>query len=359
MSASHKLTQLFLTMAALVVISMSALAADPGFPYIPIFPSDQMAGNVLIYNIYTSSSTNPGAQNTKISITNTDDTRGIAVHLFFIDGNSCSVADSFLCLTKSQTMSFSAADIDPDVTGYIIAVATDDRGIPTVRGRLIGEEQVKFQSGHHANLGAEATLGLIVAANLQLNTGVLLDIALPRVLAVSHIPSRAEGNDTKLIVNRIGGDLRTSASSIGPLFGILFDENENPYSWTSTAGCQLVRTLDNSFPRTAPRFNSVIGAGQTGWTKFWATQNETFDLREFGLGVASIPRALLGAVINYNPASTSGANAYSSGHNLHKLTFVLDINKRDRIFGQAPLIVPIFPNNCGFGVDEIIPSPTD
>ncbi|HZS04386.1 MAG TPA: hypothetical protein VFD58_06085 [Blastocatellia bacterium] len=344
MRTSDKLKQMFLSLAALLVLSAAALAADPGIPYVALAPNDQLPGNVLIYNIYTSSSTNPGVQNTRISITNTDDSNGIAVHLFFIDGNTCSVADSFICLTKSQTTSFSASDVDPDVTGYIIAVATDGNGIPVARGRLIGEEQVKFASGHHASLGAEATVGTIVAANPQLNSGVLVELFLPRVLAVSNIQSRAEGNDTLLIVNRIGGDLRTSASTIGSLFGILYDELENGFSWTANGGCQLRASLNDAFPRTAPRFSSIIPAGQVGWMKFWATRTETFDLTEFGRGMVTVDRALLGTVINHNPNAATGQNAYGAGHNLHKLTAV----------PVTPLIVPIFPNMCDTGVVRVV-----
>ncbi|HZS04385.1 MAG TPA: hypothetical protein VFD58_06080 [Blastocatellia bacterium] len=348
MRLSHKLTQLLLSLAALVVVSASALAADPGAPVVPVFPSDQLPGNVLIYNIYTSSSTNPGVQDTRISITNTNDAFGIAVHLFFVDGRTCSVADSFVCLTKSQTMTFYASDMDPDTTGYIIAIATDSNGIPVPftqvgpGARLIGDEQVKFASGHHASLGAVGVLGALAAVNGALNSGVEIAIDLPRVLAVANIASRADGNDTLLIVNRIGGDLRTSAATIGNLFGILFDELENGFSWTASGGCQLVRSLDNTFPRTTPRLTSVIPAGSVGWMKFWATSTDTLNVSEFGGPSALVvDRALTGAVINHNPNAATGARAFGAGHNLHELTAVT----------TTYLIFPIFPNNCDVSFD--------
>src|SRR5205085_10089039 len=50
--------------------------------------SDQKAGSVLVYNIYTSAS-DPTRQNTRISVTNSDTARAIAVHLFFVDGSTC------------------------------------------------------------------------------------------------------------------------------------------------------------------------------------------------------------------------------------------------------------------------------
>jgi hypothetical protein len=75
--------------------------------------SDQKPGSVLVYNLYSSSIAAPNQQNTRISITNTNPGLSIAVHLFFVDGATCSIADSLVCLTPNQTASFLASDIDP------------------------------------------------------------------------------------------------------------------------------------------------------------------------------------------------------------------------------------------------------
>src|SRR5678815_4005600 len=124
---THVLTALF----ALLVMASAALAADPG-PRLPDTSeaSDQKAGSLLFYNTYTSSATNANTANTRINITNSNDSSGVFVHLFFVDGSNCSVADSFICLTANQTASFLAADVDPGISGYIVAVATDGEGIP-------------------------------------------------------------------------------------------------------------------------------------------------------------------------------------------------------------------------------------
>ena len=326
----------------LLALASVALAADPGSPVPGNVVSDQKPGSILIYNLYTSSPVNPIAQNSRLSISNTDDERGITVHLFFVDGDTCSVADTYLCLSKNQTVAVMASEVDPGVNGYAIAMAVDSNGAPTAFDKLIGSVQVKFSSGHTARLGAEAVAspaGVIRTAPVPgadgsavviLFDGVSLD-RLPRVLALSNVQSRMEGNDTMLIVNRIGGDLRESGAPISKLFGILYDDVENPYSFNLfNLGCQVRRSLNNDFPRTAPRFNSILGPGRSGWMKLWASTSAVDPV------VGPTTMALLGAVINYNASADLNASLFNQGHNLHKLT----------VGDPTALIVPVFTPNC-------------
>jgi hypothetical protein len=301
----------------------------PGVPTDSVDVNDQKAGSILIYNYYTSSATNPNAANTRINITNTNPSFGVAVHLFFV-ADSCSVADAYICLTKNQTASFLMSDIDPNISGYIIAVAVDRNGCPINFNWLIGDEYVKRASGHAASLAAESVQAHFREHPCQpTDTVTTLSFDgsqydwLPRVVAVASIPSRADGNDTLLILNGIsGGSLLTGVAGAGSLFGILFDDAENPFSFTISVGCQLAASLGASatFPRTTPPFNTVIPAGRTGWLKLWTT----------GGG------ALLGAVINLNPNAATSAGAFNGGHNLHKLT------RTDTI----RLLLPVFMPAC-------------
>jgi hypothetical protein len=236
--------------------------------------SDQKAGSVLIYNVYTSS-TDPTKQNTRLNLTNTHPTLPAYVHLFFV-AEGCSVADSYVCLTANQTTSFLASDLDPGTTGYLVAVAVDGiRGCPTNFNYLIGDEYVKFASGHAANLGAEsfaAIAGGLPACDgqsvtAQLNFDGISYNRAPAVLALSNVGSRADGNDTLLILNRIGGNLGTGAATLGTLFGVFYDDAENALSFSVAGNCQLRNSITNNFPRTTPRFESFIPAGRTGWLK--------------------------------------------------------------------------------------------
>ncbi len=305
-------------------------AIGPGNP----FParseaSDQSAGSVLIYNVYTSSASTPNTQNTKVSLTNTHPALSSTVHLFFVDGNTCSVADSYVCLTANQTTSFLMSDLDPGTTGYLVAVATDAFGCPINFNYLIGDEYVKFGSGHAANLGAEAYSaipgGLVACDQNAVTATINFDGTsydrLAATLALSNIGSRADGNDTLLIVNRIGGNLGIGAASLGTLFGILYDDSENALSFNVTGGCQLRSSLTNNFPRTTPRFETFIPAGRTGWLKIF---NQTGAI------------GMTGAAINFNANAASSAGAFNQGHNLHHLT----------LNSQMSYVIPIFPPSC-------------
>jgi hypothetical protein len=332
MRNSCKLTHTLMALFALIVMSSAVMAADPGLPYPATSEvSDQKAGSVLVYNLYSSSVSAPNSQNSRVNITNTNPTSVANVHIFFVDGATCSIADSFICLTANQTASFLASDVDPGTTGYIVAIATNDTGCPVFFNWLIGDVYVKLASGHAANLGAEAFAAIAATPSVCDGASITAVLAFdgvnfnraPRTIAVSNIPSRADGNDTLIIINRVGGSLATGAATIGSLFGLVFDDAENPLSFTFAAGvCQFRSSLSNNFPRLAPRFEQFIPAGRSGWAKF-------FSLSDIGL---------LGASINFNPNAATAANAFNGGHNMHKLTLT----------ASSLLTIPIFPSNCGF-----------
>ncbi|MFN0112301.1 MAG: hypothetical protein ACKVZH_25855 [Blastocatellia bacterium] len=292
--------------------------------------SDQKEGSVLFYPIYTSEATNANAQNTRVNITNTSSTEHVIIHLFAVDGASCAVLDVFICLTPNQTSSFLASDFDPGNTGYMMAVAVESgTGLPRVFNELIGDLYVKFASGHAANLAAEsiaASMMFPAGLNATATTATLRFDGmnynrLPRVVAASNIGSRADGNSTMLIVNRVGGDLSASGALIGGMNGLLYDDAENSYSFTANAAsCQFRRVLDNNFPRTFTPFDRVLPSGRYGWLKLWTNADS----------------ALFGATINFNPNARSSAGAFSQGHNLHHMT----------VTDTVTVVVPLFIPSC-------------
>jgi hypothetical protein len=330
MRTSRLLSHGLLTLAALLVVSSAAFAADPGLVYPAASEvSDQKAGSILVYNTYTSSASAPATENTRINLTNTSTTLPAFVHIFFVEGSSCAVADTFVCFTVNQTASFTTSDADPGTRGYIVAIAVDPFfGCPANFNFLIGDEYVKYASGHAANLGAEAISALFeeivpgcdansVSATINFNGAAGGYNRLPRVLADDSIPSRLDGNDTKLIVNRIAGNLATGASSLGTLFAIIYDDAENTFSTTFSGNCHLELSIGaGNLPRVVGGWNALLPAGHTAWMKFWSTS-------DFGI---------LGAAINFNAA----AAGFNGGHNLHKLT----------LSAANSYVMPVFPPAC-------------
>lgn len=304
----------------------------PGVPYPALSEvSDQKEGSILFYPIYTSDAVNGNTQNARISLTNTSNTERATIHLFAVDGASCAVLDAFVCLTPNQTTTFLASDFDPGNTGYLVAVAVeDDTGMPRPFNELIGDEYVKFSTGHQANLAAEsiaASMMFPAGANPNVTTATLrFDGSnynrLPRILASDNIPSPADGNSTMMIINRVGGNFTTTGGTIGNITGLLYDDAENQYSFTAALGvCQYRKVLDNTFPRTFTPFNRVLTAGRSGWMKFYTAVNDW---------------ALFGAQINFNANASTSANAFNQGHNLHHLTLT----------DSATIVVPVFIPSC-------------
>lgn len=338
MRRSRKLNSAVLALFALVLMSAAARAADPGSP-LPANAeaSDQKTGSVLVYNLYTSSPVDPSAQDTRISITNTNSYNPVAVHVFFVDGSSGSVADAFGCATQNHTFSFLVSDIDPGVTGYIVAVAADTlNGCPLYFNFLAGTAHIKLASGHSASLSAETFAAVFASETFTPNgcsnaaivwtlkfDGAMYNRA-ARALAIDKLRSPADGNSTLLVINSLSGNLATGLlSGIGPLAGQLFNgaSPPNSYPFTFSSGsCQFRAMLSDSFPATTPPFSTVIPSGRTGWMKVWTTND----------------RAITGAVINFNANATNSPAAFNGGRNLRKLTLT----------DTGVITIPVFPSNC-------------
>ncbi|HMV47246.1 MAG TPA: carboxypeptidase regulatory-like domain-containing protein [Blastocatellia bacterium] len=288
--------------------------------------SDQKPGSVLIYPVYSSGS-DPIRENTRIALTNIHPQLSAFVHLYFVDGSTCTVADAFVCLTANQTTTLLASDLDPGVTGYLVAMAVNRDGCPINFNYLIGDEFAKFQSGHAGNLAASAVpaiAGSFTACPVATGTVRFDGVAyapLPRTVALDNLPSRADGNDTLLVLNRIGGNLLGSADKLDNLFGILYNDTELSLSFTlRPATCQFRTSLSNNVPRTTPRFEQFIPAGRSGWMKIYSQD----DI------------ALNGAAFNFNANANANAGAFNGGHQLHTLTTTT----------SASLVVPVLPVSC-------------
>lgn len=311
--------------------------------------SSTKPGSLIFAGLFTSGATggtgggDSNQNNTRVNLTNTHPTMGVIVHLFFVDGATCSIADAFLCLTANQTTSFFMSDLDPGTSGYMMMVAVDgpagfagghNTGCPISFNYLIGNANIKFVGSprRDLDLGGESAgseFGSPVP-NCDPNSStaeLIFDGSpqgynqLPAVLAMDNIQSRADGNETLLMFARIDGNWGIGLEPIGPIAGILYDDTEKAHSFSFNVGSCLFRSgLSNSFPRTTPRFEQAIPAGRSGWMKFWSANGA----------------ALVGAMHTRNDNSQISASAFEGGHNLHVL----------RLLPRAVITVPVFPPSC-------------
>jgi hypothetical protein len=320
----HILIRAFGWPALLIAVLLLLLLSLGETAHAQDFGSGAKPGSVLFYNIYTSSSWNTAASDTLVSVTNTSATDDIRVHFFFVDSFSCQVADSFLYLTKSQTTRFLSSDVDPDVRGYMIAVAVDENGIPKQHNYLIGSLKVKQALGPTSSSTHSFDLQAVAFAKLNnqtpalsaegITTQLIFDGGasassyeqLPGEVAIDNFESPATA-DTRMVVYSPTTNLYGPGESGGRLFVIYFDELENPFSAMVGMNCWLQGRL--TMIRNLPL---RIAAGQTGWARIVGYRN---DVR--------IP--LLGSVIR--------AAELSGGHNLHHLS----------PFPSFTITLPVFP----------------
>ncbi|MFN7622302.1 MAG: hypothetical protein ACK5RS_04065, partial [Acidobacteriota bacterium] len=106
------------------------------------------------------------------------------------------------------------------------------------------------------------------------------------------------------------------APQLGKVNGLIFDDVEQAYSFTSTEGVQMAQILTSTYPRSTPRFTTIVPAGRTGWIKL-SSQNTAIALT--GLRMTS----------NNTPGS------FGDGINLHKLTL-----------GPTTLTIPVIRPSC-------------
>jgi hypothetical protein len=336
MQTTRYITQLFSALTLLVILAVNSFA---GSTPVNAGVSDQKAGSVLVFPYYNSKS----GSDARLSISNVGATK-TRVHLFFTD-STCSQSDLQVCLTANASITFKASEMDPENTGYLIAVAVDEAGRPLAQNGLIGNAFLTDGS-YTGNYGAEAfwaygnsaqmaTIDMAaMEATLNFNTvdcvGTGLD-ALPSQF-VAEIQSPNESTGQKIVTVGLTGSLTSGRASTGAdqvSVGVAYNDLEKARSFTGVwAGtCQKNLLIDVKTPRIPGGLGAVAGstantalipAGRTGTLK-WSVVG--------AVGLIMTP--------------TLATNKWSGIRNLHKISVA-----------PGKLVIPVYPANCDAGFNQ-------
>lgn len=239
-----------------------------------------LPGSFLVYPAYSSLSASPRGpqgEETRLTLTNTSHSEPVTIRLFWVDGDGATTADSLLQLTPSQTTSFLASEIDPDISGYLLALAIDpETGLPVNFNHLIGDSYLRLPGGASVNLVAVAVQAIEPAPSVVDSAGATAELRfdddhyqrLPATLAAPHLPPHTAGGELMLIVDRLEGSLVTGLRTVGDLAGLVYDDRETAHSFVVTSSRRQLRLVvaDRTL-RLTPRLSTVIPRGRSGWLK--------------------------------------------------------------------------------------------
>lgn len=262
-----------LTLTVLLTAALTTLAQH-----------DQQQGEVLIFNYFTSDTSQPGAQNTKITLTNTDPGHPVVAHVFFVDGaTGTTVANTYLTIVAKGTIPFLVTDFAPNVTGFIVAVAVSE-GSPDT---LIGSAVITLASGHHCTLPAMAYRDT--------------DSGKTSKLMLDMLPSPLADQRPLLVVNNLNDAVSISGIVRGSrgngTFSLPFGGNLR----------QITRMLDDSFSVT-PYLSSLIPTTEYfGWMEITGKAN------------AGIVPNISGAVLYFSPNTGISPGSFTGAYNLRHI----------------------------------------
>jgi hypothetical protein len=304
-------------------------------PFSQIEVSDQKPGSVLVFPYYTSNAQTRA--DTRITLTNLMGTLSavppntgngsIFVHLFFLRGSDCQQSDVYVCLTKGASISFRASEQDPEVTGYVIAVAVDANGQPISWNALIGNAFVNA-GDIVGNYGAEAFANNRAAGALAFDNNA--DPALAQILFDTTVvggydypadqfaveiqsPSDATGQTIvhaslfgNIAAAGVGGVLQVGTGLV-----IRGDEKQGSFVRFISGNCQSVNVINANAPRVPTGLGIFLPRGSIG--------TMVYNTNVGSVGLLMTPRT----------------NAWSGIRTLHKTRTV-----------NASLTLPVFMPVC-------------
>lgn len=311
--------------------------------------SENKLGSVLFFNYYTSDALSAQV-NTRFNITNVNPSQDIVIHVFFVDSNTCNIADAFVCLTGNQTTTFLASDLDPNITGYMVAVAVDTQGRPVGFNFLAGDELVVTSTGHRFGLAAMAAARRDGNFASPINTdgtsatmffnGNQYDF-LPYAMVLDSFPSQvgavgAPLADTRIYVYTPMTDLITGNVFSGTLFFLMHDDAEHTFSGQLPLNCFLASDKQRiTSVRTSPPINTIVPTGRTGWAAFYGNGSQKVLCSTSGSTTTLTTVPLMGA-------TATKVGSFNGGHNLRYATTFTP--------GYS-ISIPVITPSCGSSVE--------
>ncbi len=274
MKTTHTLVRCVLVLLILGTSTIGSFADDVSGPA-------EVTGSVLAFPYFTSNLANDW--DTRITIANTDYYRRegaaapvlatVYAHIFIIDGQTCSQADQYVCLTPHATISFLASEIDPEVTGYLLVVAVDgNTGNPINQNSLIGDAFVS-EGRYVGNYGASAfraygNPGINMDGSLNFGDLVNGYDFVPTRYAFS-IQSPVDTPGQRIVTASLSGDLSNGilAGAGQSTVGFVYNGNEKPFGSFAgfhQGGCQAITVIGLTSPRVPTGMAKVVPAGQVG-----------------------------------------------------------------------------------------------
>lgn len=344
MRTSHKVTHFLVALAAFLTLTATSLAQAFTSTVANPAVSDQKAGSVLVFPYYNST-VSGGLANTNdtlITITNVSNgapfTNGVQafqyLHLFFIDGSNCSPADTYACLTPNGSIQILASVYDPNIKGYLIAIAVNANGVPIDANNFIGNAFVRNDTDSIiGNYGAEAFVKITGGAVTTTNGNATLSFdgtdyeSAPTQFSVQlqALTSSALApytSDQSIILASVSGDLGSKLNVTGPSgMGVIYKDDETPASFTSrvTAACLLDMAVNNTNFRVVPGSLTSFLSGHYGYVKM------------------NVSSPAVGLIISKHGIAGSPVNRFSGIRTLHKTTV-----------GTATITAPVFSPYCQY-----------
>jgi len=296
-SKSRYIRQAAITLMAVAVITAGLFAMrtasaalfetepiiGPGLPVVgsngpKSAASSNKAGSLLFFAKYTSSSTDPSAVNTLISLTNANPSDGVTLRVFFV--HDCQVESQFINLAGNQTRTLLASSASLGNTGYVVATAVDANGWPTQFNWLIGSASIKDANGHQSSYNAvsvsKRTGGPVpvlegeTAAQIKFND---TDYdRLPQLIALDNIQMQDGGADAERTDVAVFSPQASLANGSAPnlqLTAIAYDSTGRPYPKVVSGGCGLNAPVSEIW--SDPALETFVGADNPAWGRFSAS----------------------------------------------------------------------------------------